>query len=73
MRKISLLLLIAVTSFLAKAQDSDPVLLTIKDKDVLLSEFNAIFKKNNTKDTKITEESVEEYLDLYIKFKFCMF
>jgi peptidyl-prolyl cis-trans isomerase SurA len=69
MRKISLLLLIAVTSFLAKAQDNDPVLLTIKDKNVLLSEFNAIFKKNNTKDTKVTEESVKEYLDLYIKFK----
>jgi peptidyl-prolyl cis-trans isomerase SurA len=69
MRKISLFLLIAVTSFLAKAQDNDPILLTIKDKDVLLSEFNAIFKKNNTKDTKITEESVKEYLDLYIKFK----
>lgn len=69
MRKISLLLLIALTSFLAKAQDNDPILLTIKDKNVLLSEFNAIFKKNNTKDTKITEESVKEYLDLYIKFK----
>lgn len=69
MRKISLLLLFAVTSFLVKAQDNDPILLTIKDKNVLLSEFNAIFKKNNTKDTKITEEAVKEYLDLYIKFK----
>lgn len=69
MRKISLLLLIAVTSFLAKAQDNDPILLTIKDKNVLLSEFNAIFNKNNTKETKVTEESVKEYLDLYIKFK----
>ena len=69
MRKISLLLLLAVTTFLAKAQDKDPILLTIENKNVLLSEFNAIFKKNNTKDTKVTTESVNEYLDLYVKFK----
>ena len=45
MRKISLFLLLAVTTFLSKAQDNDPILLTIQDKNVLLSEFNAIFKK----------------------------
>jgi len=69
MRKISLILFFCLIAFVAKSQEKDPVLLTIEGKDVLLSEFNAIFKKNNTSNDKITEEAVNEYLDLYVKFK----
>lgn len=68
MKKISLLLLIAVSALTIKAQEKDPVLLTIGDKGVTLSEFNAIYNKNNVKEN-VTEESINEYLDLYIKFK----
>ncbi len=67
MKKIVLILLIAI-SLVSNAQDNDPVLLKIDGKEVRLSEFNAIFNKNNSKE-KATKESVNEYLDLYIKFK----
>lgn len=51
-----------------KIVEKDPVLLTVGGKDVKLSEFNAIFNKNKTNE-KVTPESINEYLDLYIKFK----
>ena len=69
MKKIGLVTLLLSTVLVSKAQQTDPVLLKIDNKAVTLSEFDAIFKKNNTKETVITEESVNEYLDLYIKFK----
>ncbi|MCB9335136.1 MAG: peptidyl-prolyl cis-trans isomerase [Flavobacteriales bacterium] len=69
MKKISLILFIGILSISVKAQEKDPVLLTINKKEVLLSEFNAIFNKNNTNEGNATEKAVNEYLDLYIKFK----
>ena len=81
MKKIALLSLIVFSVFALKAQKKneskgtpinvvaeDPELLKIGSKSVLLSEFNAIYNKNNVKEN-VTEESVNEYLDLYIKFK----
>ena len=68
MRKIIPVLVIAISGLTVNAQEKDPVLLKIGGKDVNLSEFNAIFNKNNSKE-KATEESIQEYLDLYIKFK----
>ncbi|OFY97477.1 MAG: hypothetical protein A3K10_13455 [Bacteroidetes bacterium RIFCSPLOWO2_12_FULL_31_6] len=69
MKKIGLITILLSSVLVTTAQNTDPVLLTIDGKTVTLSEFDAIFKKNNTKETVITEESVNEYLDLYIKFK----
>lgn len=69
MKKIGLVTLLLSVFLVSNAQQADPVLLKIDGKAVSLSEFDAIFKKNNTKETVITEESVNEYLDLYIKFK----
>jgi peptidyl-prolyl cis-trans isomerase SurA len=68
MKKIVAVLLIAISAFTLKAQEKESVLLTIGGKDVTLMEFNAIFNKNNTKNN-ITEAAINEYLDLYIKFK----
>ncbi|PCI96364.1 MAG: hypothetical protein COB15_10375 [Flavobacteriales bacterium] len=68
MRKIIPVLVLAISGLTVNAQEKDPVLLKIGGKDVNLSEFNAIFNKNNSKE-KATEESIQEYLDLYIKFK----
>ncbi len=50
------------------AQTSDPVLMTVGDEKITLSEFKYIFSKNNT-DAKITKESLDEYMDLFVKFK----
>jgi peptidyl-prolyl cis-trans isomerase SurA len=68
MKNLVSAILLTASVLTINAQEKDPVLLTIGDKDVNLSEFNAIFNKNNSKE-KATDESIQEYLDLYIKFK----
>jgi peptidyl-prolyl cis-trans isomerase SurA len=69
--KKSVLLTIAFFTVLgfAKAQSTiDPVLMTVGNEKVTLSEFKYIFEKNNNS-AKITKEALDEYLDLFIKFK----
>ncbi len=51
------------------AQSTDPVLFTVADKPIHLSEFNYIYTKTNGKKANFTESSLQEYLDLYVKFK----
>ena len=68
MKKLVSVLLLSTIAFTVNAQEKDPTLLTIGGGEVKLSEFNAIFNKNKT-DKAVTEASVNEYLDLYIKFK----
>lgn len=46
----------------------DPVLMTIGDSQVRLSEFTYVYKKNN-KDTTNNPQAVENYLDLFTTFK----
>ena len=49
----------------------DEVLFTINGENVTVGEFRYIYGKNNKKDEEIdySREKVEEYLDLYVKFK----
>jgi peptidyl-prolyl cis-trans isomerase SurA len=47
---------------------NDPVLLTVGNTQVTKSEFESVYRKNNTKDDN-TKESLEKYLELYINFK----
>ncbi|MBK7311816.1 MAG: peptidylprolyl isomerase [Sphingobacteriaceae bacterium] len=58
--------LLCVLSLAVKAQD--PVVMTINDKPVTKSEFEAVFNKNNNKE-KTDAKSVKEYADLYTLFK----
>lgn len=53
----------------AQVQQKDPVLFTVGDTPVQLSEFKYIYSKTNGKDANFSRKSLEEYLDLYIKFK----
>ncbi len=64
MRIVSLLLLAPALLF---AQAKDPVLMEIAGKNVLLSEFETIFNKNNTKDAQ--QQTLDEYVDLFVNFK----
>lgn len=48
---------------------NDPVLFTVNGAPVLLSEFNYIYTKTNGNKADFTRASVDEYLDLYTKFK----
>ena len=50
-------------------QSSDPVLFTVAKNPVTVSEFNYIYNKNNGKNADYSKKSIEEYLDLYVKFK----
>ncbi|MFO0357155.1 MAG: peptidylprolyl isomerase [Sphingobacteriaceae bacterium] len=60
---VSVLFAIAIS---ANAQE--PVVMTVNDKPVTKSEFEAVFNKNNTKETT-NSKSVKEYADLYALFK----
>lgn len=56
-------------TFTANAQGGDdPVLMTVDGQDILKSEFEYMFKKNN-REEEITKEVLDEYLDLYVKFR----
>ena len=53
---------------LASAQQQDPVLMRINGKDVLRSEFEYIYNKNNTL-TGVEQKTLQEYVDLFVNFK----
>ncbi len=53
----------------AFAQKTDPVLFTVEGNPVHVSEFDYIYSKNTGKNTDYSLKSLEEYLDLYVKFK----
>jgi len=59
--------LFAGTTLLAQAED--PVLFTVDGNPVKLSEFNYIYSKTNGKKADYSKASLQEYLDLYVKFK----
>lgn len=59
--------LILITAF-SFGQKNDPVLMTINGTDVRKSEFLNIYTKNNP-NPKFDKESLDEYLELFIKYK----
>lgn len=70
MKIFRIFLLIAVLfSSAIYAQKNDPVLLNIGDQQITQSEFTAVYKKNNLDGDVMDKKSVEDYLDLYVKFK----
>ncbi|MCF8465419.1 MAG: peptidyl-prolyl cis-trans isomerase [Flavobacteriales bacterium] len=50
------------------AQEKDPVLLTVDGQNITLSEFEAVYKKNN-RDAVVDQKDLEDYLELYINFR----
>lgn len=69
-RFISTFLLLVAVSFVGFSQsDSDPVLFTVNGEDVRVSEFKYIYEKTNADKADYSIKSVNEYLDLYKKFK----
>ena len=51
------------------AQADDDVLFTVEDSPVYVGEFKYIYEKTNQGDADYSKESLEEYLELYKKFK----
>ncbi len=52
-----------------RAHADDPVLFTVKNTPVYVSEFQQIYAKTNQQKADFSEASLREYLDLYTKFK----
>lgn len=67
MKKLILSLLIVFAFIGVNAQDN--TLLTVGDTKISKEEFLAIYKKNNFKDSVMTQASLDEYLELYINFR----
>lgn len=51
-----------------KSKSNDPVIMTIDGKPTYKSEFEAIFKKNYKKPA-VEKADLEEYIDLFVKFR----
>lgn len=68
--KLVLISALSILSFSVFAQSStDPVLLSVGNDKVTLSEFESIYRKNNNKDQKIDKKSLDEYIELFINFR----
>lgn len=68
MKKGIFLLLSALTIQVFAQNEDNPVLMTIDDREITKMEFETIYKKNN-RDSSITKEDLDEYLELFINFK----
>ena len=64
-----LALLFLACSFQLTAQQSDKILFTVEGQEVTVSEFEYIYNKNNRDGADYSKASLDEYLDLYVKFK----
>jgi peptidyl-prolyl cis-trans isomerase SurA len=62
----SLILSLVLLGF---SQSDDPVLFTVDELPVHVSEFKYIYTKTNGDKATFSKESLEEYLDLYVRFK----
>ena len=68
-RLFTVLAIAVLFSSILCAQGDDPVLFTVEGKPVHVSEFTYIYSKTNGKNADFSKKSVEEYLELYTKFK----
>ena len=55
------------------AQSNEPVIMTINGKPVYKSEFENVYKKNNSKEINKEQKSISEYVDLFSTFKMKVF
>lgn len=58
----------ALTGLSTFAQDKKATVLTVAGENVSLEEFENIFRKNN-RDSVITQQALDEYMELFINFK----
>ena len=59
--------LLTATLLTATAKNDDPTLMTINGKDVSLSEFEYLYKKNNSQ--QLQPQTLDEYVDMFVTYK----
>ena len=64
-----LIVLFCLSFTLLNAQSNEDILMKVGKSDVKVSEFKYIYEKNNGGAADYSAKSVNEYLDLYTKFK----
>ena len=69
MRRLLLIAIATVYTFALSAQADSDVLMTVGDAEVTVGEFKYIYEKNNGKNADYSQASLDEYVDLYTKFK----
>lgn len=69
LRMIALMATACLSVIGLQAQDKDPVLFSVEGHPVHRSEFVYIYEKTNGKSADYSRKSLDEYLDLYVKFK----
>jgi len=67
-KKLFFSIFIIVPLLVQSQEYKDEILMSIHDRDITLGEFERIYKKNNS-NPSIEQQSVEEYLELFINFK----
>lgn len=67
--RIFIFIALVCLSFYVNGQDRDEVLMKVGNSDVRVSEFKYIYEKNNGANADYSDKNINEYLDLYIKFK----
>lgn len=70
MNRLCIIAVFAFLSFNVLGQSKEPVVFTFGTDTVFKSEFERVYSKNNDVKTKQpTEKEIQEYLELYVKFK----
>jgi peptidyl-prolyl cis-trans isomerase SurA len=64
-----LVVALAIGACINEIKAQDPVVMTINDRPVKKSEFEAVYRKNNGKEVNAASKSVKEYVDLFSLFK----
>jgi len=66
LKSFCLLIIGFAPMYIFSQEKEDPILLTVAGEEIKLSEFEAVYKKNNPESN---QKALEEYLELYIKFR----
>jgi len=69
LKQLILTVFTAILFINVQAQSDSDILMTVGDQNVTVGEFKYIYEKNNGKEADYSKASLDEYIDLYTKFK----
>ncbi len=69
LKRIFITFIASIAIFFAHAQKGSDVLMNVGGNNVSVDEFRYIYEKNNGNNADYSKESLDEYIELYTKFK----